>query len=420
MDENEAVRLRRGKKKKRLSGILYTVFILLIACVFLYQIYKINCDPVKTQVALFRTVTEHLDTRAFIVRDEKLLIVPDVSGTLVPLAEDGKRVARGDDVAVVFENEASARVYNALGEVEKDIAYFSSLRNRVGMQTFDAKSLSERIYSAGEAYIEAIDRGAGEADPEYENALRDAITSRQLSTGTVIDPSEKLVELKSRRDRLRAQGTAYTTVAADHPGYYISRVDGYENAVDYEKASEIPTGELEALLDGSVQPQARLSGCMGKLVDGFNWYLLCLMDYEQAAKLELGNALTVEFTSSAAAPVEAQVVGISGSADGKASAVLKCSLMNTQYAALRLEHVRLIFHTYDGLEIDNRAIREEDGQKGVYVRNGNIVKFKKINIVHADSERSVCVAPEGEKGWLRLYDEVIVEGTELYDGKVLR
>lgn len=51
--------------------------------------------------------------------------------------------------------------------------------------------------------------------------------------------------------------------------------------------------------------------------------------------------------------------------------------------------------------------------------NGNIVKFKKINIVYSDSEYSICSVPDGESGYIKQYDEIIVEGTDLYDGKIL-
>ena len=99
--------------------------------------------------------------------------------------------------------------------------------------------------------------------------------------------------------------------------------------------------------------------------------------------------------------------------------LLKCNLMNKKYAVLRKNPVKLIFNTYTGYQVNNKAVREINGQKGVYVLNGNIVKFKKINIVYSDSEYSICSVPDGESGYLKQYDEIIVEGTDLYDGKIL-
>ena len=39
---------------------------------------------------------------------------------------------------------------------------------------------------------------------------------------------------------------------------------------------------------------------MGKLVDGFNWYLLCVVNYEDAVKLSIGSKAKVEFTMTTA------------------------------------------------------------------------------------------------------------------------
>lgn len=417
MSEGKVVKLKTQKRKKGMS-FLYTLFALLIIAVFLYQVFKINYDPVKTEIALKNTISDHVDTKAFIVRDE-MPIKASASGTLVPLVEDGKRVANGDDVAVVFTSEAAAKVYNELSSVKEDIAYFSSLQNKVGIQTTDVDTLDDRIYAACEAYVLALDSGVVENYGGYEDTIRDTITSRQLSTGTEINPSEKLAGLKARLADLQAQEGGYTTIKADSPGYYISHVDGYEGAVQYDDILSLTTAQITALLDGSAAPSDNTTGYMGKLVDGFNWYMLCVLNYENVAGLKVGGSLTVEFTGSTAEPVKAQVLKINDTADGKASVILKCNLMNTKYAGLRLEQVRLIFSEYVGYEVNNKAIREVDGQKGVYVLNGNIVTFKKINILYADSAYSVCAAPEGSSGYLKLYDEIIVEGTDLYDGKIL-
>ena len=104
--------------------------------------------------------------------------------------------------------------------------------------------------------------------------------------------------------------------------------------------------------------------------------------------------------------------------------ILRCNLMNAQYAALRKEQVRLVLENFTGYQVNNKAIREVDGVKGVYTVSGNIIKFKKVELAYSDSEYSVCVTPKDDNGnpksgYVSLYDEIIVEGTDLYDGKIL-
>ncbi|MEG1845752.1 MAG: HlyD family efflux transporter periplasmic adaptor subunit [Oscillospiraceae bacterium] len=404
-------------KNKNLVKAAYVLFAVCIISFFSYQIYKINYNPYITAVANEKTIDDNVLTRGFIVRDESL-ISSNVTGTLVPLVEDGKRVSNGDDVAVVFTNENAAKAYNRSAELIDEIAYFESLKNKIGVQTGDISTLDDRIYKSCENYVINLDNGKIEGNKQYEKSLRDAITSRQLSTGTTIDPTEKLISLNAELASLKAQAQGSTTIKANNPGYYIGYTDGYEKTVDYKNVTNIDLATANGLLDGSILPQSK-DGYMGKLVDGFNWYIVCVLDYEKAMGLKIGGTIKVNFMLSTAESLNAEIVEINENPEGKSVVILKSNLMNTSYAGLRNEQIKLTFGSYKGLEIDNKAVREVEGQKGVYVLNGNIVSFKKIDILSSDSSFSICSTENKSKEYLKRYDNVIVEGTDLYDGKIV-
>lgn len=423
MSEQKTDKIVKLNPKKKSTTLLYVLLAVGIVCVCIYQIFKINYSPVQTEIALEKTISRSVTTETFIVRDESY-ITAQVSGTLVPLVADGKRVASGDDVAVVFTSEASARTYSKIQEIEADIAYFESLRNKIGIQTSDVESLDERIYSACESYVQAIAAGNVADFETYEDTVCEAITSRQLSTGTIIDPTEKLAALRAELATLQAAAGGYTTIQASNPGYYIGHVDGYETAIDYDSAATASGETIESLLRMTPVPNTQLQNCMGKLVDSFNWYLLCVIDSQSAASLSVGSYIPVEFPLSSAERILAQIVSIQNAGTDKVAVVLSANLMNPQYAGLRKEQIRLVLENFTGYQVNNKAIREVEGEKGVYIVSGNIIKFKKVHIAYSDSEYSVCVTPTDENGnplsgYVSLYDEIIVEGTDLYDGKIL-
>ncbi len=413
--KDNIIKFKNGKNK---LNLLYAVIALFIVAYFVFLVFKINYEPVKTEVCLQKTVSSAELADAFIVRDEYPVEASDSEGTLVPLVEDGKRVASGDAVAVVFDNEESAKVYNEIQSVKEEIEYYSSLENRVGVQTADITPLDERIYSACEEYVVSVNKGNVSDYGEKEKNIRNAITSRQLATGSVIDPSEKLGELNSKLSELESKKLGYNTIEAPHPGYYISLADGYENAVNYNDVLSLSTAQIQELINSEPE-KANDDKYMGKLSDGFNWYILCVIDYDNAVKLKVGDSVKIEFTMAAAEPLKAKVALIGENVDGKSAVVFKSNLMNREYSSLRKEQIRITFSEYDGLQVSNKAIREIDGQKGVYVQSGNIVEFKKINILYSDSDISICNNPDNKSGFIELYDEIIVEGTDLYDGKVL-
>lgn len=410
-------------KKKKSINILYALLAVLVVGVSIYEIFRINYSPVETEVALETTVNNAVTAEGFVVRDESY-IRADAAGTLVPLVTDGHRVASGDAVAVVFGSEVSARNYSELQQVEADIAYFESLQNKIGASSADVDVLEEQIYSAAESYVLAMRSGNLDEYGSYEDAVCEAITSRQLSTGTVIDPTEKLAALRARLAQLQSAAGGYTTVTADNPGYYISHVDGYENVIAYDDVLTATGDQLAAVLSADPVPESELQNCMGKLVDAFNWYLVCVLDAQTAAGVASGDRLTVDFPLTSAESVQATVMSVLPTGDGRTVLVLQSNLMNQQYAGLRKEQVQIVLDSYTGFRVNNRAIREVDGVQGVYVVSGNLVEFKKVEIAYSDSEYSVCVTPTDDNGnpqsgYVELYDEIIVEGTDLYDGKIL-
>lgn len=409
--------------RSRRRNLLYAVVAILVVGFCIYEIFRINYAPVKTEVALETTVENAVTVEGLVVRDESY-IRADAAGTLVPLVTDGHRVAGGDAVAVVFSSEEAARNYTQLQQVREDIAYFESLQNKLGASTADVDVLEEQIYSAAQSFVLATRTGTPDTYASYAQAVCEAITSRQLSTGTQIDPTEKLASLRAQLQTLEAAAGGYATVTAGTPGYYISHVDGYETVLAYDDVLEASGDTLAAALSAEPVAAGELQGCMGKLVDAFDWYLICVLDAETAVSVASGDTLTVEFPLTAADSVRTKVEAVRPTSDGRTALVLSCNWMNQQYASLRTEQVRLVFDEITGFRVNNRAIREVDGEQGVYVVSGNLIEFKKISIAYSDSEYSVCVTPTDDNGYplggyVERYDEIIVEGTDLYDGKIL-
>ena len=103
----------------------------------------------------------------------------------------------------------------------------------------------------------------------------------------------------------------------------------------------------------------------------------------------------------------------------KTLVIIKCNLMNPSLADFRIEDIQIITKEYTGYKIKNSAIRTVDGETGVYVVSGNLIGFRKVHIAYNDGEYSIVDNPEGESGYIRLYDEVVTKGVELYDNKLI-
>ena len=107
------------------------------------------------------------------------------------------------------------------------------------------------------------------------------------------------------------------------------------------------------------------------------------------------------------------------SVNQNAVVVFACNTMNTELAATRKFDITVVFEEHTGLRVDNRAIRVSDGTKGVYVLTAGQVKFVPVNIIWKGENYSIAELKASQEKVLRIYDEIIVKGKNLYDGKII-
>ena len=119
--------------------------------------------------------------------------------------------------------------------------------------------------------------------------------------------------------------------------------------------------------------------------------------------------------------------------------VLQCNSINGDVLCLNHARARISTGESTGLRVPAAAVHylKEDGSEaegqgenyipGVYVKYGNLARFCRIDPVDdahpqiTDGD-DLIVLPSGTAGsvsQVRLYDEIIVSGQNLYDGKLL-
>lgn len=403
--------------KNRIKYITFTVLGIVIILYFIHQVILINSTPYKTETAIKRKIQNTIDTKAFVVRDESYLTASAPNGTIVSIAEDGKRVGSGETVAISFKTPQSAATYVKINELNSEIDYYNQLKNKVGAGTNSPSSYNNMINAA---CIEYICSSKNEIGSDFEDALgdlRDTITTKQLAVGTVISVDEKLASLNAQLLELKGQDLGYTSIASPNPGYYIGSVDGYENAIKYSDVMKMNVSSINSLISSA--PSSPPDNVMGKLVDSFNWYMLCNVPYELSGALTVGKTVKVNIPNTSVGTLDCTVEKKGDKEGDSISIILKCGLMNRDFAKLRITDIQIITDEFMGFRISNEAIREENSQKGVYVLRGDMVQFKKVNILYSSEEYSIIESNSDDSSYIRQYDTVVTQGVDLYDGKVI-
>lgn len=70
----------------------------------------------------------------------------------------------------------------------------------------------------------------------------------------------------------------------------------------------------------------------------------------------------------------------------------------------------MISGEYEGIKVPRKAIRFQDG-KGVYVKLGERISFKKIDVIYEGGDYVLSSLNAGD-GYLSLYDDIVVEGVD--------
>ncbi|MGI5889092.1 MAG: HlyD family efflux transporter periplasmic adaptor subunit, partial [Oscillospiraceae bacterium] len=219
----------------------------------------------------------------------------------------------------------------------------------------------------------------------------------------------------------RAKADEYTAEASDEyitasqAGYFCSRTDGFEGTATSEKAMTVTADELSAMMNSGTYESG---GC--KLITSYTWYFAALVPADVIDRFTVGDDISITFGDDSDKTLPVEVVRAEAE-DGAENGVVvfSCNDINSEIAEARFENCRINFYDYKGIMVQRSALHVVDGETGVYVKYGTQVIFKKIDPVYSTKDYVISRLNTSDDGYLRLYDEIITEGKDLYDGRDL-
>lgn len=117
--------------------------------------------------------------------------------------------------------------------------------------------------------------------------------------------------------------------------------------------------------------------------------------------------------------IDADVVSVKNCGDNKAIYIFECDKLNSAVTTGRTAHFKLLVNSYGGLRVSRKALRYNDkDERGVFIERGQNLLFKKVNVVYWGEDYVICTQ-EQDDDYLKLYDKIVTEGKDLYDGKVI-
>ena len=413
-------------------------FLALAALYVFYQAGQVLFPPNTYETALLATVEDTVDAQGVLLFSESYVAG---DGTLGYLVDDGERVSAGTAVAEVYSDASQAGLRQQLTQINDQIELLQKSQNTTSAQLETLrKDRSAALYNL----MDSLDRSNYEDTADQKESYLLAQNKLWIVTGEVANFSDQIASLVQQASNVQAQLGNPTQITAPQTGYFIrSSSSGRLNA-GMEDILALNAVDLKAYLDSS--PEIALDGCAGKIVSGFTWYYAGICTAKQGEKLlgsdgkPLKASVQIRFPGQVETPLKAKVTEVTlDEESGLARFVLSCETINGDVLRLNKADAQIIIGESTGLRIRASAVHylKDDGSEaegqgenyipGVYVKYGNLARFCKIDPVDADHPQVtdgdyLIVLPSGPAGsvsQVRLYDEIIVSGQNLYDGKLL-
>lgn len=410
MPERENSRRAALKAVFAMGGLLF----LLAAAYIIVQLYVILGREYKTEIAVLYTMADSVELPGFVMFDA--INVPG-EGNLGYLVEDGERVSEGAVIAEKYTDDSQSAAREQLIRLQNNIDLLNKSQNSAGS---DLTLLTTQTKTALYNLLDQLDTASYSGMQDAESEFLLAQNRLQISTGQTSGFQSTIAELEAERDTVAAQLEGLETITAEENGYFISAASAMPLDLEEQTLADATPAQIQELLDQGVATST--ASLAGRIVEGFSWRFYTVCDQDTAERFDGVTNVRISIPGKEETPLDATVSSVElDEESGLAKIVIECQTINSDVLRLGQETAKIDLQTYQGLRIDKDALHIVDGEKGVYVKYGDLQRFRKIQILYED-DTYMLVPSDGSVGGdseVRLYDEVIVEGSNLQDGGLI-
>lgn len=389
----------------KVIGFIVSAFI--IATVVSQIVFGLK-DTVEVEEATFISVSDSVNFKGVFIRDE--LVLSDSSNKVVNfLYPDGSKIAKNSIIAQTYSDESQITTRQQIQQIEKEISNLQKIINPGTQIIAQPEFLSTQIdqkYQDLQFYIE-------KQDYEKIEKLKSEISVLMNILNLATKVEDKSV-FEYRIDYLEGYKTDLTlrlsnpisTVKSDDPGYFVSYTDGYENVLNLDKVNELTASEIQKITDSDISKSTQ---SIGKIINSYNSKIVGIVDLP--GKFIKSTELSIQIPgSSLLTPVKFESLTPIENTD-KSIIILSCDRLNYDLVQNRVEDINLVFNEYSGIKVPRKAIRFKDGVKGVYVKIGQDIRFRKLDVLYEGNDY-VISRNISDQQYVVLYDQILLEEVE--------
>lgn len=404
--------------------VLRNVILVLFLVIFISSIYNFRNRESKTDSALIAEATASVEFKGVYIRNEIPLAYSGV-GSLDYNVSDGGKLGNGSVVAEVYDDGAQISRLRQIDELETQLAVLQKIQNPGTLESAQPAELSDDIEENYRSLIYCRDMNDLDELENVGETLLVEMSTYQIITNEVESFDQQITDINAKLDELRQQSVApRETIKSDRSAYFASYCDGYESILSEDSLDTLTIAQIEGVTDNKLTEPS----VVGKLIDGYCWYLAGVID-NRLKNYSVGDYVSIKPESSDEV-YEAQIYDIRDEGDlSRSLVILSCTQFDYDLVQHRTENIELIKGTYRGYKVPREAIRFEDitevttgedgretestaNYKGVYILKGEKIEFKKIDVIYEGNDYVLSKIHDDDGSYLTLYDDILIEDVD--------
>lgn len=362
-------------------------------------------DDYDVETAVSYVAVDRVSFDAVFLRNE-YVIPGNGNGIISYPYPDGSKFSKNSVVAYVYRSESDTELEKKIEELEEELASLKKITGPGTVAAAKPEGISELIkqryrdsvyYATKGDYSKLTDER--QSLSEYMNIMA-LITEKEEGFDEVITSLETEIEILKKK-----VNPPVSEIVTDYSGYFVSNVDGYEDILTPESYTSLSADDIKKIISNS---DTKSSAGVGKVIDGYKWRIVGIID--NSSKLyqkEMQVSLTF---ASCQDEVSAKIIDIIPTdIPTESIVVLESEKLIDGLVRHRVERVEMVASNYEGIYVPRKAIRfNAKGEKGVYVKLGQGIVFKKIDVIY-EGEDYLLSANKGDAEYVLLYDDIIVD-----------
>ena len=381
---------------------------------------------VSTEHAFYSVVNDTIKANAYIFRDETV-VMQSGGGTRSYSVANGEKVKISTELCVSYQDGDEAVIQENINQLDRKI----NLLNQSNIETSSYSTDLAKVNGTISDYMLSIQRSVANGDLAAAERVKDDLLVQMNRRLAIVSDDKnyfgsRISALKRQKTELQSQlGGVKVITTSPAAGYFYTGADGYENAFSEKALETLDVAGFKKLI--SQKPsEAVLKNAVGKISRSSKWYIAFIGVRRDSAFFDDGEKVRVLFPYNDNREIEMRFERAVG--DTKSEEVVfvfSTNRLPANFNFTRMQEVQVIKNTVQGLKIRTTALRDEDGQDGVYVLSSGRVMFKTVKVLCETGGFYVVELPnpknrsERSSTKLSLHDTVITGGKNLYVGKVL-